>query len=78
MKKIVNKNDIFGQMHKPKSNGNYLMDPELAKQPLRYEGSVIRCFCLGCGNSTELVPEGAEHLLKLAKAEMPPLSDADR
>jgi hypothetical protein len=73
MKKIIKKEDILGQIRKPKSGGNFIMDPVLAREPLHYDGSVIRCFCLGCGNSTELVPEGAEYLLKLAKAELPPL-----
>ena len=73
MKKIINKKDVLGQVHGPKSTGNYIMDPELAKEPLHYEGSVIRCFCLGCGHSSELVPKGAEYLLKLANAETPPL-----
>ena len=73
MKKIIQKEDIFGQVQRPKSNGKYVMDVQLSKEPLHYEGSVIRCFCLGCGSSAELIPAAAEFLIKLAKAEMPPL-----
>ena len=57
--------DVFGGVNRPEQ-GTFVMDPGLAKEPLCYQGTVTRCFCLNCGYSTELLPEAAEHLREAA------------
>ncbi len=63
--------EVLGQTTKPKNVGGFVVTPEILNVPLSYEGTVVRCFCLGCGYSTELTNEGAQALLLLAEADIP-------
>jgi hypothetical protein len=62
---------LLGEVTKPKATGGFVITPDVLDVPLQYEGSVVRCFCLGCGESVELIPLGAEALAKRAKAPVP-------
>ena len=71
------KSDILGQVARPpvrsgpKIKGSFKIPEEKLKEPLYYDGTVVRCFCFGCGISTELLSEGAMHLVKKAEADVP-------
>lgn len=68
---LKKKRDVLGLAKRPKAVGGFYVTNELAKTPLFYEGTVVRCFCLGCGESTELVPDGAQRLAEKAGAKVP-------
>lgn len=55
----------------PKIEGSFEIDIEKLRDSLYYEGSVVRCFCFGCGTATELVIEGATHLADVAEIDVP-------
>lgn len=61
------KEKVLGKINKPKPTGGFYVTEKIANSPLFYEGSVVRCFCLGCGGSTELVLEGAQRLSEKAR-----------
>jgi len=65
------KEDVLGQIVAPALGDNSGIDEEKLREPLYYDGSVVRCFCFDCGTSTELLQDGAEHLAKLSGAETP-------
>jgi len=67
------KQEILGQVSQPEIKGIFDIDVEKLKDPLYYEGSVVRCFCFGCGTATELISEAANYLAGLAETD-PPLS----
>ena len=69
--KLKTKQDILGQVIQLKIEGSFDIDIEKLRDPLDYEGSVVRCFCFGCGVSTELVAEGANHLADVAETDVP-------
>jgi biotin synthase-related radical SAM superfamily protein len=68
---VKNKEDIFGKVLQPKIKGSFDIEEKKLKEPLYYDGSAVRCFCFGCGTSTELVQAGAEHLAKIAEVSVP-------
>ena len=68
---LKTKQDILGQISQPKIEGSFEIPEEKLREPLFYEGTVVRCFCFGCGTSTELVPEGAQHLADVAGVDVP-------
>lgn len=65
------KKDILGEVAKPKVTGDFYVTKNIARRPLLYKGTVVRCFCLGCGQTTELIPEGAQDLSEKAEVEVP-------
>ena len=68
---LKKKGDVLGSVKKPRAVGGFYVTQELAQTPLFYAGTVVRCFCLGCGESTELVPDGAKRLAEKAGAKAP-------
>lgn len=70
-KKLKIKQDVLGKMVKPKTTGGFVVTPDQINNPLFYEGTVVRCFCVGCGYSTELSDGGAKKLAKIATVKHP-------
>jgi len=69
--KIKIKEDLLDAIQEPIIEDSFGISEDKIKEPLYYEGTAVRCFCLGCGTSTELLPEGAIHLAELAEVDIP-------
>lgn len=69
--KLKAKQDIFGRILQTKIGGASDIPEEKLKESLFEEGAVARCFCFGCGTSTEILTEGAIHLADLAGDDTP-------
>lgn len=65
------KEEVLGKVNKPKPIGGFYVTKKIASTPLFYKGAVVRCFCLGCGESAELISFGAKRLARKAKAKVP-------
>lgn len=65
------KSDILGQVLTSEIEGAFEISEEKLKEPLYYDGTVVRCFCFGCGISTELLQEVAIHLVEIARVDVP-------
>ncbi|KKS11215.1 MAG: hypothetical protein UU67_C0080G0001 [Candidatus Daviesbacteria bacterium GW2011_GWB1_41_5] len=69
--KLKEKQNVLGQVVRPKIEESFDIPEEKLKEPLFEEGAVVRCFCFGCGISTEITAEGAIHLAEKAEADVP-------
>lgn len=65
------KEEVFGAVKKIKAAKNYVISPEIIRQPLVENGTVVRVCCLGCGYCLEVLESGAKLLAKLADVEIP-------
>jgi len=65
------KGELFGKVVPTNAPGGFEVDLEIIKREFADAQSVVRVFCRGCGLHVEILPQGAEDLLGLAKAEKP-------
>jgi hypothetical protein len=58
------KAELLGSTVPVQATGDHVPDPARLKQPLEGPGSIVRSFCIGCGQYYELTAEGAQQIIQ--------------
>ena len=65
------KAELLGTTVPVEATGNHTPDPARLDAPLEGPGSVVRSFCIGCGQYYELNAEGAQQIIQSDDVNIP-------